>query len=92
MKNVSPIFVGLLLVSSVNAFAVDDRGNTATQGPATWLRAAQYMLPKPQYVNGHLTLVPPHASHRPSLVNQQNGARIARAPSRVRWRLMVCDA
>jgi kynurenine formamidase len=59
MKNMSPVFVGLLLVSSVNAFAVDDRGNTATQGPATWLRAAQYMLPKPQYMNGHLTLVPP---------------------------------
>jgi hypothetical protein len=32
MKNVSTVFVGLLLVSSVNAFAVDDRGNTATQG------------------------------------------------------------
>lgn len=59
MKNVSPVFVCLLLASSVNAFAVDDRGNTATQGAATWMRAAQYMLPKSQYVHGHLTLVPP---------------------------------
>src|SRR4029450_11652334 len=59
MNNISLVFVGLLLVSSVTAFAVDDRGNTATQGPATWLRAAQSLVPKPQYVNGHLTLVPP---------------------------------
>jgi kynurenine formamidase len=59
MNNVSLVCVGLLLVSSVTAFAVDDRGNTATQGPATWLRAAQYMVPKPQFVHGHLTLVPP---------------------------------
>ena len=59
MKNVSTVFVSLLLVSSVNAFAVDDRGNTATQGAATWRRAAQHMLPKPQYVHGQLTLVPP---------------------------------
>jgi kynurenine formamidase len=59
MKNLSAVFVCLLLVSSVKAFAVDDRGNTATQGPATWMRAAQYMMPKPKYVNGHLTLVPP---------------------------------
>ena len=59
MKNVSTVFVSLLLVASVNAFAVDDRGNTATQGAATWLRAAQYMMPKPQYVHGHLTLVQP---------------------------------
>jgi kynurenine formamidase len=59
MKNVSTVFVSLLLVSSVNAFAVDDRGNTATQGAETWWRAAQYILPKPQYVHGHLTLVAP---------------------------------
>src|SRR4029453_4006929 len=59
MNNVSLVCVGLLLVSSVTAFAVDDRGNTATQGPETWLRAAQYMVPKRQYVNGHLALVPP---------------------------------
>jgi kynurenine formamidase len=59
MKNVSTVCVGLLLVSSVHAFAVDDRGNTATQGAATWLRAVQYMLPKSKYVNGHLMLVPP---------------------------------
>jgi kynurenine formamidase len=59
MKNVSTVFVCLLLVSSVSAFAVDDRGNTATQDGATWMRAAQYMIPKPQYVHGHLTLVPP---------------------------------
>ncbi len=51
--------MGLLLVSAVNAFTVDDRGNTATQGPDTWVRAAQAMLPKPQSVNGQLTLVPP---------------------------------
>ena len=48
MKNVSTVFVCLLLVSSLNAFAVDDRGNTATQGAETWLRAAQYMIPKPK--------------------------------------------
>jgi kynurenine formamidase len=59
MKNVLTVFGCLLLVSAVNAFAVDDRGNTATQGATTWLRAAQYMIPKPRYVNGHLTLVPP---------------------------------
>ena len=59
MKRVSTVCVCLLLASSVNAFAVDDRGNTATQGPTTWLRAAQYMLPKPQYVDGHLTWVSP---------------------------------
>jgi kynurenine formamidase len=59
MKHVSTVFVGLLLVASVNAFAVDDRGNTATQGADTWLRAAQYMIPTPRYVNGHLMLVPP---------------------------------
>ena len=59
MKNVSTVFVCLLLMSSLNAFAVDDRGNTAMQGPATWLRAAQYMIPKSQYVHGQLTLVPP---------------------------------
>jgi kynurenine formamidase len=59
MKNVSTVFVSLLLMASVNAFAVDDRGNTATQGAATWLRAAQYMMPKPQYVHGHLMLVQP---------------------------------
>ena len=59
MNNVSLVCVGLFLVSSVTAFAVDDRGNTATQGPATWRRAAQYMVPKPQFVRGHLTLVPP---------------------------------
>jgi kynurenine formamidase len=59
MKSVSTVFVCLLLVSSVNVFAVDDRGSTATQGAATWLRAAQYLIPKPQLVNGHLILVPP---------------------------------
>ena len=59
MKNVSTVFVCLLLVSSCNAFAVDDRGNTATQGAETWSRAAQYMVPKPKSVNGQLTLVPP---------------------------------
>jgi kynurenine formamidase len=59
MRNVSTALVCLLLVSSANAVAVDDRGNTATQGAATWMHAAQYMVPKPQYVYGHLTLVPP---------------------------------
>ena len=59
MKHVSTVCVCLLLASSGNAFAVDDRGNTATQGHTTWLRAAQYMIPKPQYVGGHLTLVSP---------------------------------
>ena len=59
MKRVSPLFAYVLLVSSINAFAVDDRGSTATQGTETWLRAAQYMVPKPKYVNGQLTLVPP---------------------------------
>jgi kynurenine formamidase len=59
MKYVSTVSVWLLLVPACTAFAVDDRGNTATQGADTWLRAAQSMIPKPQYVNGHLTLVPP---------------------------------
>jgi hypothetical protein len=59
MKNVSTVFVGLLLVFSFKAFAVDDRGNTATQGAETWSRAAPYMTSKLKYVNGHLTLVPP---------------------------------
>jgi kynurenine formamidase len=59
MKCVSTVFVWLLLVPACTAFAVDDRGNTATQGADTWFRAAQYMIPKPQYVNGHLTWVPP---------------------------------
>ena len=58
MKNALPILT-CLLISSVDAFAVDDRGNTATQGAETWSRAAQYMIPKPKFVNGHLTLVPP---------------------------------
>lgn len=59
MKNVSSVFVCLLLMSSVHAFAVDDRGNTATQGPTTWLRAAQYMMPRPKDVHGRRTLVAP---------------------------------
>ena len=59
MKNLSTVFVCLILVSSRNAFAVDDRGNTATQGAETWSRAALYMVPKPKVVNGQLTLVPP---------------------------------
>ena len=59
MHHLSRLVVGLLLVSAVNAFAVDDRGNTATQGADTWVRAAQSMLPKPQYANGQLTLVAP---------------------------------
>lgn len=59
MKNVSTVFVCLLLVSSCNAFAVDDRGHTATQGAETWSRAAQSMVSKLKYVNGHLMLVPP---------------------------------
>jgi hypothetical protein len=59
MKYLLTVFVCLLLVSSVNAFAVDDRGNTATQGAETWSRAAQYMTSKPKFVNGHLALVPP---------------------------------
>jgi hypothetical protein len=59
MKYVSTVFVRLLLVPACTAFAVDDRGNTASQGADTWFRAAQSMMPKPQYVNGHLTLVPP---------------------------------
>jgi kynurenine formamidase len=57
MKNLLPVMT-CLLASSLDA-AVDDRGNTATQGVETWTRAAQYMLPKPKLVNGHLTLVPP---------------------------------
>jgi kynurenine formamidase len=47
------------MVSSINAFGVDDRGNTATQGPETWTRAAQYMIPKPKLVNGQLKLIEP---------------------------------
>jgi kynurenine formamidase len=57
MKTVLPVFACLLVPSS--AFAVDDRGNTATQGAETWSRAALYMIPKPKMVNGQLTLVPP---------------------------------
>jgi kynurenine formamidase len=59
MKSVSTVFVWVVLVAVCTAFAVDDRGNTATQGADTWFRAAQSMMPKPRYVNGHLTLVPP---------------------------------
>jgi kynurenine formamidase len=59
MNHLSMAFVWLLLVPACTAFAVDDRGNTATQGADTWVRAAQAMLPKPQYANGQLTLVPP---------------------------------
>lgn len=62
MKNLATAFACLLLVSSLNAFAVDDRGNTATQGAETWLRAAQYMIPKPKYMHGHLTLSRPSKS------------------------------
>src|SRR5215475_13871678 len=47
------------LAASATAVAVDDRGNTATQGAETWSRAALYMIPKPKLVNGQLTLVPP---------------------------------
>jgi kynurenine formamidase len=59
MKHLSTVFMCLLLVPACTAFAVDDRGNTATQGADTWLRAAQSMMPKPRSVNGQLTLVPP---------------------------------
>ena len=48
-----------LLLFCFNTFAVDDRGNTATQGAETWTRAALYMVPKPKLVNGQLTMVPP---------------------------------
>jgi kynurenine formamidase len=48
-----------LLLFCFNTFAVDDRGNTATQGVETWTRAALYMVPKPKLVNGQLTMVPP---------------------------------
>jgi kynurenine formamidase len=58
MKNVLSVLT-CLLASSFAAFGVDDRGNTATQGAETWSRAAQYMLPKPKLVNGHITLVLP---------------------------------
>jgi kynurenine formamidase len=58
MKNALPV-LPCLLVSCFGAFAVDDRGNTASQGVETWSRAAQYMLPKPKLVNGQLTLIPP---------------------------------
>lgn len=59
MNHLATVFVWLLLVPACTAFAVDDRGNTATQGADTWLRAAQSMMPKPRSVDGHLTLVPP---------------------------------
>jgi kynurenine formamidase len=58
MKAILPILT-CLFVSSFDAFAVDDRGNTATQGAETWSRAALYMVPRPKFVNGQLTLVPP---------------------------------
>jgi kynurenine formamidase len=58
MKNVISV-AACLLASSLNALAVDDRGNTATQGAETWSRAAQYLIPKPKYVNGQLKLVAP---------------------------------
>lgn len=50
-QTLSLLCLCLLLAVSTNAVAVDDRGNTATQGRATWLRAAQSMIPKPQYVH-----------------------------------------
>jgi hypothetical protein len=58
MKNVLSV-VTCLLLYPFSAFAVDDRGNTATQGAETWSRAALYMIPKPKLVNGQLTLVAP---------------------------------
>src|SRR5215471_16853175 len=58
MKKILRILI-CLLVLSINALGVDDRGNTATQGPETWIRAAEFMIPKPKLVNGQLTLVQP---------------------------------
>jgi kynurenine formamidase len=58
MKNVLSV-VTCLLLYPFSAFAVDDRGNTATQGAETWSRAALYMIPKPKLVNGQLALVAP---------------------------------
>lgn len=57
MKNL--LVLSYLLFLPLRAAAVDDRGNTATQGAETWIRAAQYLLPKPKFVNGQLVLTPP---------------------------------
>lgn len=51
--------VAFSVAVSFSAVAVDDRGNTATQGAETWSRAALQMIPRPKVVNGQLTLVPP---------------------------------
>jgi len=56
--NAFPI-VAFLLVFSVNALAVDDRGNGATQGAETWSRAAVHMVPLPKLVNGQIKVVLP---------------------------------
>lgn len=58
MRNALPMLT-CLLASACDAFAVDDRGNTITQGAETWSRAAQLMLPKVRLVNGQITLAPP---------------------------------
>jgi kynurenine formamidase len=83
MKNGSPVAVCLLLVFSFNAFAVDDRGNTATQGTETWLRAALYMVPKPKNVNGQITLVPPFKVE----VSQLMDPRAPQSPFAAPWSL-----
>lgn len=58
MKNRLPILTCFLL-STVHVFAVDDRGNTATQGSETWSRAAQHMIPRQKLVNGVSTVTLP---------------------------------
>ena len=56
--NTFPI-LAFLLAFSVNALAVDDRGNGATQGAETWSRAAVHMVPLPKLVNGQIKVVLP---------------------------------
>jgi hypothetical protein len=95
MRNMLAVFVWLLLVPACTAFAVDDRGNTATQGADTWVRAAQSMTPKPRYVNGHLTWVPPvkiEVSHLMDPAAPQSRAVVPHAQSHPVLRSDRCDA
>jgi hypothetical protein len=47
-------------MKDISPTLVHDETNTPTQGAETWLRAAaKYMLAKPNYVDGHLALIPP---------------------------------
>lgn len=61
-----PLALTLTLASPAAASDVDDRGQTAFQGPDTWLRAAVHMAPRFELRRGRLVKVDPlkfEASH-----------------------------